>query len=191
MKKIVVIGSPGAGKTTFANQLGDILGIEIIHLDRHFWYSRWWEHSRKIRKIREQELTANKEQWIIEGTYLGSSTHRLNQADTIIFLDVPPVLCLQRLIKRHYELRGCSRSDIPERCTDKLNLRCILKVLVFPFRGRKELEKRLRNCLPKEIIPLHSNTEVQDFLLQQKHGIFEREPTSRMSSAHEEFCRTH
>ena len=41
MNKIVIIGSPGAGKSTFAHELGAILNIDVIYLDRHFWKTGW------------------------------------------------------------------------------------------------------------------------------------------------------
>ncbi|GAC1688633.1 MAG: DNA topology modulation protein [Ktedonobacteraceae bacterium] len=167
MEKIVIVGSPGAGKSTLAQALGDILDIEIIHLDRYFWQPGWNEHSRKTRIVRQQQLIREKYHWIIEGTYLSSSEPRLNAADTIIFLDIPPLLCLYRLIKRHIEWRGRSRSDIPEGCTDRLDLKCLLKVFAFPLRGRFTLDKKLRNYPSKSVFQLHSKKEIEDFLAHQ------------------------
>ena len=122
MEKIVIIGSPGAGKTTLARELGPILKIKkVIHLDRLFWKREWKGKTGDIRIDILNRLVQEK-RWIIEGTYLCSSGPRLEAADTIIFLDTPPLVCLQRLIKRHHEYHGCSRCDIPEECTDKLTL---------------------------------------------------------------------
>lgn len=49
-EKIVIIGSAGAGKTTFARRLGKILDIEVFHLDRYFWGEGWREKSPSERK---------------------------------------------------------------------------------------------------------------------------------------------
>ncbi len=49
MKKIVIIGSAGAGKSTLARELGKILGIEVVHLDLYFWRSDWHEIPRNER----------------------------------------------------------------------------------------------------------------------------------------------
>lgn len=173
MKKIVIIGSPGAGKSTFARALGDILGIndEVIHLDRYFWKPGWIEYPRKSRIHIEQNLVAGKDTWIIEGTYLGSSDSRLQIADTIIFLDIPPLTCFYRLIQRHKEWRGLSRFDIPEGCTNRLDVKCLLKVLVFPLKGRRELNKKLGTYSSEKVIRLQSNEEIKVFLAQLKQKL--------------------
>jgi adenylate kinase family enzyme len=43
MKKILIIGSGGAGKSTLARELGNILGLEVIHLDTCYLNSGWVE----------------------------------------------------------------------------------------------------------------------------------------------------
>jgi adenylate kinase family enzyme len=166
MDKIAIIGSPGAGKSALAQQLGESLNIETIHLDRYFWQPDWREKPRDARIEILNELV-QKERWIIEGTYLGSSEPRLNTADTIIFLDIPPLVCLWRLTKRHLEYHGRSRPDLPDGCSDNLNLLCVLNVLAFPFRGRRTLKQKLPNYKSKQIIRLRSGKEIKDFLAQQ------------------------
>ncbi len=163
MEKIVIIGSSGAGKTTLARKLGSIFHIKVVHLDRIFWQHGWKEKPRDTRIDILQEIVQEK-QWIIEGTYLGSSEPRLNTADIIIFLDIAPLLSLIRIIKRHRESLGRSRRDIPMGCTDKLNLLRILKVLVFPFRGRRTLKQKLLYYQSKQIIWLRTTKEVEYFL---------------------------
>ena len=86
---------------------------------------------------------------------------------TIIFLDIPPWLCLYRIRQRHNKYKGQSRPDLPDGCSDNLNLTCVLKVLAFPFRGRKMLEQKLPNYKSKQIIWLRSRKEIKDFLAQQ------------------------
>src|SRR6266566_4772173 len=183
MDKIVIIGSPGSGKSTLARDLGSILHINVVHLDRIFWQPGWKEKPRDTRIEILQELVREKN-WIIEGTYLGSSEPRLNAADTIIFLDIDPAMCLQRIIKRHREYRGCSRRDIPEGCKDKPNLIRILKVLVFPFRGKRTLKRKLLyyKSMSKHIIRLRSTKEVDAFLAQLEPQANEKKQSSRMLS---------
>ena len=167
MEKVVIIGSAGAGKSTLARKLGSKLNIKVVHLDRVFWQRGWKEKPRGTRIDILQDLVREK-RWIIEGSYLSSSRARLNAADTIIFLDIPPLLCLWRIIKRHLEYHKHSRRDIPEGCTDKITALRILKILAFPFRGRRTLKQKLRNYKSKQIIWLRSSKEVEEFLAQQE-----------------------
>lgn len=167
MEKIVIIGSPGAGKTTLANELGPRLKIKVFHLDRLFWVRGWKRKNSDVRIDILQKIVQEK-QWIIEGTYLRSSEPRLKAADTIIFLDIPPLLCLQRIIERHSKYNTRFRRDLPEECTDKLSPLRIFKVIAFRLVGRRTLKRQLRNYKSKQIIRLRSAKEVNDFLAHQK-----------------------
>jgi adenylate kinase family enzyme len=180
MEKIVIIGSSGAGKSTFARHLGRKLHIKVVHLDRIFWQPGWKEKPRDTRIDMLQYLVRQK-QWIIEGTYLRSSEPRLNAADTIIFLDIAPSLCLWRIFKRHLN-HGRILRDIPEGCEDKLNLIRILKVLVFPFRGRRTLKQKLRKFPPEKVIWLRPSKEVEDFLMKIEPHADEKRQSSKTPS---------
>lgn len=183
MDKIVIIGSPGAGKSTLAQHLGRILHINVVHLDRVFWQPGWKEKPRETR-IDILEKLVQEKQWIIEGTYLSSSEPRLRAADTIIFLDTATQLCFMRIVKRYLN-HGRIGRDIPNGCQDKLNLICILKVLVFPFRGRRTLLKKLYNFKfdeTKQIFWLRSPKEVKDFLAKLEPHADQESQFSKMPS---------
>lgn len=151
MNKIVIIGSPGAGKSTFAQALGQILNVEVIHLDRLFWQAGWKELPKDVRIKIQQQYLSYKDRWIMEGTYVSSSDDRLNAADTIIFLGTPRLICLWRIIKRHIETFRQYRLDLPDGCTDKLSLRCIIKVLVFPHRGLRQFMQKIHQIRTREV----------------------------------------
>lgn len=194
MEKIVIIGSAGSGKSTLARKLGSILDIKVYHLDRFFWQRGWKEKPRDTRIDILQKLIQEK-RWIIEGTYLGSSEPRLDAADTIIFLDMNPLLCLLRIIRRYRPFlrllriikrqreQELIRRDIAYGCTDKLTLFIILKVLVFPFRGRRTLKQKLRKYESNKIVWLHSPKDVEDFLAPLEPHIEEKKQFSNSPSA--------
>lgn len=170
MKKIAIVGSPGAGKSTFARELGNILGIEVLHLDKYYWQKNWQETPKDAWEGFQKYLV-QLEQWIIDGTYLSTSMIRLEAADTIIFLDRWPILCLWRVIKRHFQYAKQPRPDFSESCLDRLNLQYIIKVFwTFPTHDRKELLSKIQAVdlnsqeASKYIITLSSKYEISHFL---------------------------
>jgi adenylate kinase family enzyme len=195
VKKIVIIGSAGAGKTTLARNLEFKLHLNAIHLDRLFWKRDWkgetkdnWKRETKDTRIEILDKIVQEKQWIIEGTYIGSSEPRLKAADTIIILDINPSICLLRILKRHRpfrrlkglilkqkrEYQELKRRDLPEGCVDKLTLFRIFKVLVFPFQERRTLEQKLHYYNTKQIIWLRSSKEVEEFLAQLRQDVNDR-----------------
>jgi len=165
MEKIVVIGSPGAGKSTLAKQIYRKLKIKVYHLDRIFW-KRGWKPIDKESRIDILQKLVQEKQWIIEGYYLRSSEPRLDAADTIVFLDPPILVCLLRIIKRHFMYDSYPRRDIPEGCIDRLTVRRMLKLFIFPLLGRKKLTQMLRGYNSKQIIRLRSKKDIEDFFVE-------------------------
>ena len=178
MKKITLVGSPGAGKSTLAIKLGKKLNIEVIHLDRYFWIGGWQTSSKEDWEAFQRHLLGL-DQWIIDGTYLSTSELRLAAANTIIFLDRSPFLCLWRVIKRHYwrvitrHLKNAKhlQPDFPESCRDRLNFQYMKKVFwTFPRQDRQDLlnkiqaiqEQRLGGT--EKLITLRSSREIKNFL---------------------------
>src|SRR5260370_7352525 len=113
-----------------------MLNIKVYHLDRLCWQRGWKGKTRDTRIDIIQDLV-REQQWIIDGNYLSASELHLNAADTIIFLDISPLVCLQRIIKRHHEYHGCSRRDIPDGSIDNLTPFHMFKLLAFPLLHRK------------------------------------------------------
>lgn len=85
MRKVLVIGSGGAGKTTFAKRLSKILNIEVIHLDALYWNPGWVETPElEWRKIVEGLIV--RDSWIMDGNYSGTLDLRIKACDTVIIL---------------------------------------------------------------------------------------------------------
>lgn len=167
MKKIVILGPSGAGKTTLAHGLGHTLKIKVFHLDRLFWQrgwkrKTWYERVEIVEQLIQQENT-----WIIEGSYLASFQPALQEADTIIFLDMAPLVCAIRVIKRHLTSTDqVRRRDIPEGCADRLTISHLWKVLTFTFHDRRKIKHCLLSYPPDHVLWLRSTKDVQDFLVQ-------------------------
>jgi adenylate kinase family enzyme len=181
MNKIMIIGPPGAGKSTLAHELGEILQIEVIHLDRLFWQNGWKEKPEK-KWIQYQFQLVQKDAWIMDGSYHGTLDIRLIEADTIIFLDMPRLLCLWRVVKRHFT--APLRPDLPKQCRDKLDRTYLMKVWSFPTHDRADLIEQVQKerahpqKTEKEVIWLDSRKEVSRFLQEVRKQVLEEKRQS-------------
>ena len=142
MRKVLVIGSPGAGKSTFARRLGEITRLHVVHLDRHFWNSGWVETPRDEWSERVAELLKG-DSWIIDGNYSGTMNMRLAACDTVIFLDMPRLLCTWRVLKRRLQYNGRTRPDLPPGCPERFDLEFLFWTWNYPERSRQRVDARL------------------------------------------------
>ena len=108
MKKIMVIGCPGSGKSTLSRKLHNITKIPLYHLDMMFWNEDKTTVGKDIFLQRLTEVL-EEDKWIIDGNYSSTMEMRMNECDTVIFLDLPPDVCLDGVRQR----KGKQRSDIP------------------------------------------------------------------------------
>lgn len=108
MKKVLVIGCPGAGKSTFARKLSEKTGLPLYYLDMI------WHKADRTTVSTEEFDTAlseimNHDRWILDGNYLRTLPMRLEKADTIFIFDLPLDVCLSGAIER----LGKERVDMP------------------------------------------------------------------------------
>lgn len=108
MSKIIVIGCPGAGKSTFSRKLSDVTGIKLHYLDM-LWHKPDKTHiSREEFDIELEKIMTN-ESWIIDGNYTRTLEARLKECDTVFLLDYPLEICLEGAASRI----GKERVDLP------------------------------------------------------------------------------
>jgi adenylate kinase family enzyme len=164
MRKVLVIGSGGAGKSTFAKRLGARLKTKVIHLDSIYWRPGWVETPKAEWLMMVEELL-KRESWIMDGNYSGTLEVRLQSCDTVIFLDLPRTVCVWRVMKRLFRYWNRSRPDMADECREKFNLEFIRWVWGYPKRTRPKVLERLKeNSQSKKIILLRSQAEVEKFL---------------------------
>lgn len=108
MKKIIIIGCPGAGKSTFARALSATTGIPLFYLDM-IWHKA--DKTNISREEFDQRLGGimTGESWIIDGNYQRTMEWRIKECDTVFLLDFPKEICLEGAEKRV----GKAREDMP------------------------------------------------------------------------------
>ena len=164
MKKILVIGSSGAGKSTFSRRLGEKTGLPVIHLDVLYWKPNWTESGKdEWKKTVENALKGD--EWIMDGNYSGTLEMRLKSCDTVIFLDFPRVLCVYRILKRVAFYWKDRRPDMAEGCHEQFDWEFTKWVWNYPTRTKPKVESLLERFTgEKKIIRLKSKRDIEKFL---------------------------
>ena len=164
MRRITIVGSPGAGKSTLARRLGLALGIPVIHLDALFWRPGWVETPRDEFIERQCRALAG-EAWIVDGNYGAAMDLRLAAADTILFLDAPRLVCLWGAVSRAIRHAGRTRPDMGPGCPERIDLEFMRYVWRFRRDKRPALLRKLRVLEgEKRVVRLSSRAEARAFL---------------------------
>ena len=166
MKRVLVIGSGGAGKSTFARRLGRKLGLPVVHLDVCFWRPGWVETPKEEWRRTVEGLCA-REAWVMDGNFSGTLAERLAACDTVVFLDRPRVVCVWRALKRLAMYRNARRPDMAEGCGEKFDLKFLHWIWTYPSRSRPKVLARIEEfAAGKRVVRLRSDAEVERFLAE-------------------------
>jgi adenylate kinase family enzyme len=166
MKRILIVGCSGSGKTVLAKKLGKETGIPVIHLDRLFWRPNWVAPSKQewleiINKIVKDES------WIIEGNYSAAIDLRIAAADAVIFLNFPRLICFGRVLWRMARHYNATRKDMAAGCKERIDIPFLKYVWNYnKTRLPVLLEKleSLKTNTTKEVFILRNKREVNSFI---------------------------
>ncbi|MEM9853422.1 MAG: hypothetical protein AAF841_03110 [Pseudomonadota bacterium] len=141
MKRVMILGQPGAGKSTLARDLAARTGLPVVHMDKIHWQSGWVARplAHKIEMIRAEQ---EKDRWIIEGGLSATFESRAARADLMLWIDIGLSLRVWRVLRRTWRSRGRSRPDLPEGCPEKFDAET-LDFLRFIWRTRLSARRRI------------------------------------------------
>lgn len=163
-KKVLIIGSSGAGKSIFSKQLAKKWNLPLIHLDSLYW-NEGWVPTPKDEFIEIVKDKLEEEQWIMDGNFKSTLEWRTEYADLIIFLDFQRTLCTYRVLKRVWMHRGKTRDDMALGCNEKLDWEFLRFVWSFPKKVRPAILNVLEDAsTQRDICILRNPKEVKAFL---------------------------
>lgn len=158
MDKVIVIGSPGAGKSEFSRKLEKVTHLPLYYLDQIWHKSDQTTVSNETFDFTlNQILTLN--QWIIDGTYLRTMERRLLACDTVFLLDYPVDVCLEGARSRI----GKKRVDMPW-IEKELDSEFEEWILNFSKDQLPQIYHLLEKNSQKNIVVFHSRDEANIYL---------------------------
>ena len=176
MKKVIVIGCPGSGKSTVSRTLHNKTGIPLYHLDMMYWNA---DKTTVEKSVFLERLSAvlEKDEWIIDGNYGSTMELRMVACDTVFFLDYPLEICLDGIKER----RGKPRSDMPWIETEE-DAEFIEFIKNYEEQQKPKVLELLKKHSDKNIIIFKSRDQADAFLkkllLKEKQS-FHRKKTRK------------
>lgn len=161
MERVAIVGPGGAGKSTFAIQLGESTGLPVVHLDRHFWKPGWVESSADEFRATQMELFAA-ERWIADGNYGGTFDERFGLADTVLVIARPRLACLAGALRRSLRnFRKPLQAEGPER----IELSFLRWIWNYERESRPRLDAALRRNPHLNVIEFKTRRDMRHFLV--------------------------
>jgi adenylate kinase family enzyme len=130
MERVLIIGCSGSGKSTLAKIWGQRKGLPVVHLDHLLWMPGWVQREAKdFDVLLQKEL--EKDRWVMDGNNNRTVAHRIQYADTVVFMDFNRWLCTYRALKRWLRREGYQAEGYPQ----KVDLE-FLKYILWDYHGK-------------------------------------------------------
>ena len=160
----MIIGCGGAGKSTLARQLGEKLGLPVVHLDQIWWAPGNWQHLEREEFDDRLMAELGKPQWILDGNFNRTIELRLERCDTVIYLDMNRFICLKNWIGRVIKNWGRARADMAPGCNEWFDPEFVVWMWNFNKNNRKKYYELLARQKEKTVMIFKSRRQVAKFL---------------------------
>lgn len=158
-QKMIVLGSPGAGKSYLSRELARRFLYPVVHMDVLYWRQDW-AHLSDEEMLKALDKVLAEESWIIDGNYPSTLEHRYQKADVVFFLDYPPEICLEGEKKR----RSIPRDDFPSFLKEGEDPGFLNFIATFPQNGRPTILRMAERYVHTPFIRFSSREECDQFL---------------------------
>ena len=165
MQRVLILGSPGLGKSTFARKLSAKTGLPIIYLDRYYNDSSLgYEHD--INAWEDMIHTRMREKrWIMDGNYSSTITERIERADIVILFDYPRWRAFLGLLRRRIEYHTATRVDMPDGWRERFGWKFTKYVWSYSRRfPTGKLAAALRVCPAEKLVVFRSPKDPKEYL---------------------------
>lgn len=150
VNKISIIGGPGTGKSTLANNLGKTLDLPVYHIDGIHHLENWQIRNKKERDDIILDTIKNSK-WIMDGTYHSTLEMRVKNSDLIIFLEFSIFARLKGILSRYFKNRNKEKPEIPG-CKERMTLEFLKFTLIWNKTKGRTINSVLEKYKKKQIL---------------------------------------
>jgi adenylate kinase family enzyme len=172
MRRVLVLGSSGSGKSTFARRLSQLTGLPMVSIDAIYWQPGWRPSDPDSFAI-SMTQAANEPSWIMDGNYLagGAGALRRARADTVFWFDLPRWVCMCGIMFRIAGSYGRVRPEMAEGCPERIDAEFIRYVWTYRALQRPKLLRFLEELRPdQDFVRFTSRVEAENHLASRPSG---------------------
>jgi len=159
MKRVLIMGCPGAGKARLAVRIGRITGLDVYHIKDDRFSVRHTDDEKEAWKKAVQKIV-DRDSWVIEGTQSITYKMRVDLADTVFYISEKPFNCLKNFIKRSFKKKLAGSRD-----RLRISRDMIKKILAYRKKIRPMIDDLIeKNNTHLNVIFFSCDEEIDEFL---------------------------